>query len=87
MRITKYKPITLANLDRLNGSAERKNAIRQMRAPLLSAFDIYRSHVSYRTVAESEERHTLIMEWYRDLLDLKQTALENVPEEIKPYIQ
>lgn len=87
MKITRNKPITLANLDKLKCSDEYKSAMRQLRAPLLAAFDIYRSHVSYHTIVENEERHVAIVSWYKDLLDLKQSAIEDVPNEIKHYVQ
>ena len=78
--------IRLTDVTALENTSVSTQAKRQLRAPLLTAFDIYRSHVSYKTVVESEERHEVIMAWYRDLLDLKQSALDNVPDEIKPYV-
>ena len=86
MKIVTRRACLPADITALENTTVYIQAKRQLRAPLLAAFDIYRSHVSYQTVEESDERHDVIMAWYRDLLDLKQSALDNVPDEIKRYL-
>lgn len=64
----------------------KKEKLRKMRKPLLEAFDIYKSNVSYGVVDETEQEHIVISQWYLDLLDLKPNALDNVPECIGRYL-
>jgi hypothetical protein len=69
---------TLNDLDKV-GIFYRDTAIRQLRKPLLEAFDIYKSNVVYGVDTETEFEKAEIMTWYQDLLDKKESALINVP--------
>lgn len=62
------------------------NLLRQKRKPLLNAFDIYKSNVSYGVIEETGEEHNQITAWYQSILDLDETALDNVPNSIKRYL-
>lgn len=75
-------------LDDLNkvGIIYRDTAIRQLRKPLLEAFDIYKSNVVYGVDTETEFEKAEIMAWYQDLLDKKESALRNVPLKIQRYL-
>ncbi len=61
------------------------NKLRSKREPLLRAFDIYKTNLSYGIFSESEVDHNLIVNWYKDLLDLKESAFDNVPLLISKY--
>lgn len=58
---------------------ERK---RYKRKPLLEAFDKWEKAVLRGRELDDE----IVMQWYRDLLDLQESAFENVPERIKYYL-
>lgn len=64
------------------GEEELKNMLRAKRNSLLNAFDKWEKAV----LRGREEDKGYIMAWYYDLLDLKEYAFENVPEEIKYYL-
>jgi hypothetical protein len=76
---------TLNDLDKV-GIFYRDTAIRQLRKPLLEAFDIYKSNVVYGVDTETECEKSEIMTWYQDLLDKKESALRNVPLKIQRYL-
>ncbi len=61
---------------------DRLMVLREQRATLLSAFVKWEKAV----LREREVDDYSIMTWYRDLLDLKETAFENVPARIKYYL-
>lgn len=54
------------------------------REPLLRAFDVYKSNVAYGI--ETDTNHNVIVTWYQALLNLKEEAFDNIPEEIKRYL-
>lgn len=60
--------------------------LRAKRAKAFAAFDIYKDNVNYGLIEETEERHNQIVVWYELCLDLEPSAINNVPEEIKKYI-
>lgn len=60
----------------------RKNRLRNKRVGLLSAFDKWEKAV----LRERETDDAAIMAWYKDLLDLKQSAFDNIPERVQYYI-
>lgn len=77
--------ITVKDLDKV-GKTYKDTAIRQLREPLLKAFDIYKSNINYGVETETEEERNEIISWYKDLLDKKVSALENVPLKIQRYL-
>lgn len=62
----------------------KKSELRARRKEILNAFDIYKTNVYYG-IEEDEEREQ-ILSWYQDLLDLNETAFDNIPERIRKYI-
>lgn len=60
----------------------RLNSLRYERASLLSAFDKWEKAV----MRGREEDDKTVMQWYRDLLDLKESTFTVVPERIKYYL-
>lgn len=61
---------------------EIKKELREKRKPLLNAFDKWEKGV----LRGREQDKEFIMEWYYDLLDLKEYAFENIPKQIKYYM-
>ena len=72
-----YIPYTEAELQEI-----RLNKLRTQRKPLLEAFDKWEKAVLRGRELDDEQ----IMNWFYELLDLKQTAFDNIPENIKYYI-
>lgn len=66
---------------------ERLTLIRDARSKLLTAFDKYKTNVQYGVATESNSQHSIVVNWYQSLLDLKDEAFINVPEQIKYYIK
>lgn len=65
----------------------RLTLIRDARSKLLTAFDKYKTNVQYGVVTESNAQHSIVVNWYQSLLDLKDEAFINVPEQIKYYFK
>lgn len=59
-----------------------KDMLRAKRTPLLNAFDKWEKAV----LRGRELDDTAIMEWYKDLLDLKEEAFENIPNRVQYYL-
>ena len=77
--------ITSQDLKKI-GANYKVVAIRQLRKPLLEAFDVYKSNVAYGVEQETSTEHISIMQWYQDLLDKKPNALEDIPLKIQRYL-
>ena len=86
MKIIGRKMIGTDSLQGLAGTSAELIAKRQIRKPLLEAFDIYKSNVYYGIVSETEEEHAAVLAWYRKLLDLDDDSLKVVPDEIARYL-
>lgn len=61
---------------------EIKKVYRAKRTTLLSAFDKWEKAV----LRGREQDDYIIMSWYRDLLELKESAFENIPTKIEYYL-
>lgn len=68
-------------------AGKKEEALRTLREPLLAAFDVYKQNIGYGIITETETEHETVMEWYRDLCDLKEGALREVPAKIKKYVR
>ena len=64
--------------------AMRIEELRQLRTPLLQAFDIYKSNVNYGI--EADDNRVKILKWYKTILDLDKKAISNPPDEIRRYM-
>lgn len=62
----------------------RKSELRSIRSDILNGFDIYKINVYYGIEQDNNREQILI--WYQDLLDLKENAFENIPEQVKKYM-
>lgn len=87
MKILKRKSLTIKDTEGLNGLAVRSEALRTLRAPLLDAFDIYKSNVYYGIITETDKQHAAIVAWYHDLCDLKESAISEPPAGIRKYLK
>ncbi len=87
MRVITASPITIADLTALATTSYSRETIRQLRAPLLAAFDVYKSNVAYGIVTETNAEHKEIAKWYRLLLDLDPVAIREVPTLVAQYVK
>lgn len=87
MKILKRKSLTLEDTRGLDGLDAKIDALRALRAPLLDAFDIYKSNVYYGIITETDEQHDEVIAWYQDLCDLKESALAAPPAGIRKYMK
>ncbi len=77
--------ITFEDFNEINES-EKANAFRQLRKPLLQAFDVYKSNIYYGIISETSKERSQVLTWYENLCDLKQSALTKIPEKIAKYL-
>ena len=87
MRVLSTRRIDNTDLNALRATEEVLEAKRQLRKPILEAFDVYKSNLYYGVITETETEHYQILYWYQLLLDLDEYALENVPPTIAKYIK
>ena len=79
------QPITSNDIEKLG--EYKLDGIRQLRKPLLEAFDIYKSNIAYGVEDETLDERAQITNWYKSLLDLDSRALEDIPQKIKRYMK
>lgn len=60
--------------------------LRNKREPLLKAFDIYKTNVSYGVYNETIIEHNQIIAWYNAILNLDEEAINNVPNQIARFM-
>lgn len=60
------------------------NFLRSLREPLLQAYDTYKINVLYGIELQSEKE--TIDNWYKAILDLDETAINNPPKRIEYYL-
>ncbi len=82
MRIIKRKPIDSNSIELLKGTSAEQDALRQLRKPLLAAFDIWEKAVTRGREVDDPE----IMEWFSEIKSLNPEAIKNIPERIRYYL-
>jgi hypothetical protein len=87
MKVLNRRRIDANDLPRFAGTALEADAIRELRAPLLDAFDVYKTNCIYGIVQESAEERAKVIEWYTRLLNLDASALTEVPPTIQRYVK
>lgn len=87
MKVLSIRKVNTRDLDTLRYTEVATETKRQLREPILRAFDIYKSNVYYGVVTETDAEHYEILYWYQLLLDLDEYALNNVPKAIAKYIK
>ena len=88
MSTIKNEKITLEDVDMLVERLPQEhadNAKRQLRDPVLKAFDSHKSSVIYGDGNETAEEREEILSWKQSILDLDTEAFKNIPEKIKYY--
>lgn len=78
--VNKYTIVLYDNSE--EAQEEKLEKLRHERKKLLVAFDIWEKNV----LRGREEDSTDIMQWYQDILDLKETAFDNIPDKITKYL-
>ena len=68
-------------------TGKKEDALRTLREPLLAAFDIYKGNVQYGILTETEEEHTAVTAWYKELCDLEPESMRNVPYGVAKYVK
>ena len=86
MKILSKHKINNSNIDDLINTKEINSIIRQLRKPLLEAFDIYKTNIAYGIEVETDEEKEHILAWYNNLLDKNVDALRNIPNKILRYL-
>ena len=86
------KTIRLINLSDVDNIVERlpkataDNAKRQLRKPLLTAYDSHKSTVIYEGKHETAEDKAQVLAWKQDALDLRTEAFKNIPKQVRYYL-
>lgn len=70
----------------LNAKILKEKELRDRRAKLLDAFDIYKSNIAYKAITETADEHKATIQWYHDILDLKEEAFDRIPEKVAQYL-
>jgi len=86
MKVLSRKVATISCVDSIPDEGFKTALKRQLREPLLKAFDIYKSNVYYGIIVETDEEHASVLAWYKSLRDLQTSALSEVPNTIKKYL-
>ena len=86
MKILSKHKINNSDIDDLISTQEISSIIRQLRKPLLEAFDIYKTNIAYGIEVETDEEKEHILAWYNNLLDKNVDALRNIPNKILRYL-
>ena len=65
----------------------QKDAKRQLRTPLLTAYDSHKTTVLYENKKETATEKEKVLSWKQSLLDLKTEAFkeENIPQSVKYF--
>lgn len=70
----------------LENAKHNLDVLRNQRARLFKAFDIYKENVNYGLIQETQETHDKLANWYRNCLDLDFNAIINCPTELEKYL-
>lgn len=84
-----YRALKRADVDKIETSLsehDAKEAKRQLRKPLLTAYDTHKTNVLYEGQAETAEERNKVLAWKQGLLDLQTEAFKSVPEEVEYYL-
>ena len=62
------------------------DVLRNKRARLFKAFDIFKENVNFGITQLSDERKAEIIAWYNLCLELDYNAINNYPSELEKYL-
>lgn len=85
MKILNIKKVGFEDAVKVHGE-EKLNLLRGVRKRLLTAFDVYKSNVSFGIIEQTEVEKEIAKKWYEKLLDLEESAFTEVPSQIKKYL-
>ena len=77
----------VSKLDFCLNVEECKKCKRQIREPILQAFDSYKTSVLYEGKEETKEKKDNILIWKQRLLDLETDSFEKIPDCVKYYLK
>ena len=84
-----YRTLQLSDVETLDiclTKEQADNGKRQLRKPLLKAFDTHKTAVIYEGKAETQDERNSVLAWKQGLLDLQTEAFKSVPEKVKYYL-
>lgn len=70
----------------LENAKHNQEVLRNKRARLFKAFDIFKENVSFGIEQINDERKQEIISWYAHALELDYNAIENYPSELERYL-
>ena len=88
MNKTERRLITLNDIDDIVErlpTEHADNAKRQLRTPLLDAFDVHKGNISYGAESETYEEKIEVLAWREKIKNLETEAFKNIPKQIKYY--
>ncbi len=86
MKIYSQRILTAQDLPAVKYTTLELVLKRQLRAPLLAAFDIYKSNVLYGITEETAAEHESVVRWYRAALALEDEAVLAPPHVVAQYL-
>lgn len=84
-----YRTLQLSDVETLDiclTKEQANNGKRQLRKPLLKAFDTHKTAVIYEGKTETQDERNSVLAWKQGLLDLQTEAFKSVPEKVKYYL-
>ena len=84
-----YRTLKLSDVETLDiclTKEQADNGKRQLRKPLLKAFDTHKTAVIYEGKTETQDEKSKVLAWKLGLLDLHTEAFKSVPEKVKYYL-
>lgn len=84
-----YRTLQLSDVETLDiclTKEQADNGKRQLRKPLLKAFDTHKTAVIYEGKTETAKEKEKVLAWKQGLLDLQTEAFKSVPEKVKYYL-
>lgn len=84
-----YRTLQLSDVETLDiclPKEDADNCKRQLRKPLLKAFDTHKTAVIYEGKAETQDERNSVLAWKQELLDLQTEAFKEVPKSVEYYL-
>lgn len=87
MKKLSEKRLDAEHIFMLENTSEEADGLRQARAELLDALDVYEKNVLRGYEAETAEEQETVRQWRQDLLDKKREAFSpaNIPPNVAKY--
>lgn len=83
-----YDPLRLVTHDnREELRLEKLQELRINRSPLYAAWDTLCANVAFGTVSISADKKYELLKWKKQIDDLNENAINNIPEELRYYLK